>query len=120
MKKVSTTLLAVASVATCTFATVQADPAFAPRSMTVHFEDLNTANLHGVSVLYQRIKSAAESVCRDLEPARSLAGRRQYSDCQHMAISHAVADINLPAVTSFAAARGVLRADTAIRVARGN
>ena len=113
-----TTLVAVATFATSIFTMAQADTTSDPRSEKVQFADLDTTNAHGAAVLYQRIKNAAENVCRDLQPGRSLALLRPYANCVHVALSNAVADINRPAVTDYAAAHGVLPGDAPIRIAR--
>ena len=75
-----------------------------PRSVTVRFADLDTTNAQGAAVLYRRIQSAAESVCRDLEPGRELAWRRVYTNCIQTAIGNAVVKVDRPAVTTYAAA----------------
>jgi UrcA family protein len=113
-----TTLVAVATVATSIFTIAQADTISVPRSETVKFADLDTSNVQGAAVLYQRIKYAAKSVCRDLEPGRVLALRRLYADCMHVALSNAVAEVNRPAVTAYAAAHGVVPGDATIKLAR--
>jgi UrcA family protein len=113
-----TTLVAVATFATSIFTIARADTTSVPRSETVHFADLDTTNVHGAAVLYHRIKNAAEGVCRDLDHGRSLAHMRPYANCVHVALSNAVAEINRPAVTAYAAAQGVLPADATIKVAR--
>ena len=67
--------------------------------MTVKFADLNTNNVQGARVLYQRIASAAESVCNDLKPGRQLALMERYANCVHQAISAAIVQVDRPAVT---------------------
>ena len=113
-----TTLVAVATFATSIITIARADTTSVPRSETVQFADIDTTNVHGAAVLYQRIKSAAKGVCRDLEPGRSLALMKPYANCVHDALSNAVAHINRPAVTAYAAAHGVLTGDTTIKIAR--
>ena len=113
-----TTLVAVATFATSIITIARADTTSVPRSETVQFADIDTTNVHGTAVLYERIKNAAESVCRDLEPGRSLALMRPYANCMHVVLSNAVADINRPAVTAYAAAHGVLPGDATIKIAR--
>jgi UrcA family protein len=113
-----TTLVAAATFATCMFTIAHADTTSEPRSETVQFADLDTANVQGAAVLFQRIKSAAENVCRDLEPGRSLTLRHLYANCVHLALSNAVAEVDSPAVTAYAVARGALQRDTTINIAR--
>jgi UrcA family protein len=119
MKKL-TTFIAVASVAVsiCTIARADSAPEF--RSETVKYADLNTANIQGAAVLYQRLKNAAKIVCRDLEPGRSLGLMRPYDDCVHSALGNAVAKVDRPAVTAYAAARGIVADSTTIKIARSN
>ena len=113
-----TTLVAVATFATSIFTIARADTTSDPRSETVQFADLDTSNVPGAAVLYQRIKHAAENVCRDRAPGRVLALQRLYANCVHVALTNAVAEINRPAVTAYAAARGVLPRDATITIAR--
>jgi UrcA family protein len=80
----------------------RADSPPEPRSVTVHFEDLNTNNAHGAAALYSRIKTAAEDVCRDLTRTRSLALLSRYSQCVRSAIGAAVGQVNRPLVTEYA------------------
>ena len=99
-----TTLAAIAACGLCT--SVWADTILEPRSVTVHFEDLDTNNAHGAAVLYRRIKAAAEDVCGNLTSTRSLTLLARYSSCVEGAISGAVAKVNRPLLTDYAVARG--------------
>jgi UrcA family protein len=111
------TILAVAAAfVTCSITVAQAD-SFEPRSVTVRFADLDTANAQGAAALYQRLKNAAGSVCRDLEPGRELARVRPYTACIHMALSNAIVKVNRPTVTAYAAAHGMPTEDSTIRIA---
>jgi UrcA family protein len=96
-------------------ASVWADTILEPRSVTVHFEDLDINSTPGVTALYKRIGAAAAFVCNDLGTSRSLAYLARYKTCVHGAVSGAVARINRPAVTEYAAARGVVPADMPIK-----
>ena len=100
---------ALAAYISCTSA--WADTNLEPRSVTVHYEDLNPNSPRGAAILYQRIKSAAETVCSDLGSRRSLALMSRYAGCVHGAIGVALAQVNRPAVTDYAAARGIVPAD---------
>ena len=71
MKKL-TTVIAVAALAASGITIAGADPFLEVRSETVGFPDLDTSNAHGAAMLYHRLKIAAKSVCRDLEPERQL------------------------------------------------
>jgi UrcA family protein len=103
---VATTTLAACSV--CTFAL--ADTSLEPRSVTVHYEDLNTNNSYGAATLYKRIHAAAVTVCSDIGPSRTLTLLGSYASCVHGAISVAIARVNRPAVTEYAASRGIVPA----------
>jgi len=110
-------LVAAATIATCSATIAQADGAFEPRSVTVRFADLDTAGAPGAAVLYRRLHSAAESVCRDLEPGQELARRRVYANCIQAALSNAIVKIDRPAVTTYAVAHGVPVGESKIRIA---
>ena len=112
----SLTTLAATAIAACGVCTsVWADSILEPRSVTVHFEDLDINNTPGAAALYQRIRAAAAFVCNDLGTSRSLAYLGRYKTCVHGAVSGAVARINRPAVTEYAAARGTVPADMPIK-----
>ncbi len=115
--KTSTTLIAVATLAASGITIASADPFFEVRSETVRFADLDTSSVYGAQALYHRIKSAAKSVCRDLEPDRQLGLEPAYQDCVHQAISAAVMKIKRPAVTAYAATQGIRPSDGAVRIA---
>jgi UrcA family protein len=103
------TTLAATAIAACGLCTsVWADSILEPRSVTVHFDDLDINSMPGVATLYKRIRSAAVFVCNDLGTSRSLVYLGRYKTCVNGAVSVAVARINRPAVTEYAAARGIL------------
>jgi UrcA family protein len=110
-----TTLAAsvIAAWGVCT--SVWADTILEPRSVTVHFEDLDINSTPGVATLYKRIRSAAAFVCNDLGTSRSLVYLGRYKTCVHGAVSVAVARINRAAVTEYAAARGIVPPDMPIK-----
>jgi UrcA family protein len=93
-----------------------ADSTLAPPSLKVFYGDLDINNVRGAAVLYQRISFAAETVCRDMGRSRQLAMMSRYSSCMHGAIGNAVQHVNRPAVTEYAASRGVIPADTPIKM----
>ena len=116
MKK-SIILVAVAAFITCSVSVAKADSASEARSVTVQFSDLDTANTQGAATLYRRLRSAAASVCRNLQ-GKQLEQVWAYTDCVHMALNNAVAKIDRPAVTAYAAAHGMPVVDsTSIRIA---
>jgi UrcA family protein len=105
---------ALATLYSC--APVWADTLQEPRSVTVHFEDLNINSPRGAAVLYQRIRSAAEDVCGNPSSQRSLALASRYATCVRGAIAGAVARVNRPTLTEYAAARGIVPAQAPIKV----
>jgi UrcA family protein len=107
-------LSALAAFAACTVA--RADSVPDRLSVTVHFEDLDLTNVQGAAMLYGRIKNAARNVCRPLEPGPSLELLRPYAACMNQALTHAVAYVNRPTVTAYAAAQA--DAPFATRIAR--
>jgi len=111
-----TALVAVASFAVCVVQIAQAD-AVEPRSVTVSFADLNTGSVQGAAALYARVKHASEGVCEDLNSRRDLSLLQLHAQCVHQALGDAIATINRPAVTAYAAAHGMLPADITIRIA---
>ena len=109
-------LTTLAAIAACGLGTsVWADTILEPRSVTVHFEDLDINSTPGVATLYKRIGAAAAFVCNDLGTSRSLVYLGRYKTCVHGAVSVAVARINRAAVTEYAAARGVVPPDMPIK-----
>jgi|KBSMisStandDraft_5_1062788.scaffolds.fasta_scaffold38561_3 UrcA family protein len=111
-----TALAGGALAATGHSTTTRADSSLAPPSLKVFYGDLDINNVHGAAALYQRISFAAESVCRDMGRSHELAVMSRYSSCLHSAISNAVQQVNRPAVTEYAASRGVVPADTPIKM----
>jgi UrcA family protein len=116
------TLLALTAVAGGALAaaglstSARADSTLAPPSLKVFYGDLDINNVHGAAALYQRISFAAESVCLDMGRSRQLAMMSRYSTCVRSAIGNAVQQVNRPAVTEYAASRGVIPADTPIKM----
>jgi UrcA family protein len=116
MKKL-TILIAVTTSTICGFTIARADTAFQPRSVSVHFVDLDTTNAEGAARLYRRLKFAANTVCQDLDSGRDLSVVRRHADCVHQALSNAIAKIDLPAVTAYAATRGVHPKAVSLKIA---
>jgi UrcA family protein len=74
------------------------------RTEDIKFQDLNLDTTAGVEALYQRIHSAAQRVCADSgEPKLGAASASE--KCTKGAASRAIEEINLPALTVFAANR---------------
>lgn len=102
MIKVST--LIVMSALTCMgSAVVRADDA-ALNATVVRYSDLDLNNARGAATLYERIRSAASHVCRNLE-GRSLEFQESYAACIHQSISKALVDVDRTSVTAYAAVR---------------
>ena len=115
-----TTLVAIAAFAGCILTASQAGASTDRHTETVRVADLTTADAKDPSVLYHRVVRAAHNVCSDLDVSGSLATTARYSWCWHVAAKNAVAKINLPTLTAYAAARGIVPADAAIQIARSN
>jgi UrcA family protein len=74
------------------------------RTEDIKFQDLNLATTAGVDALYQRIHAAALRVCATLgEP--KLGAASVSAECSKQATARAVKELNLPALTAFAANR---------------
>jgi UrcA family protein len=110
-------ILAAVAFITCGVTIAQADSAFEPRSVTVRFADIDTTNPQGAAALYRRLKSAAASVCQDLEPGRELARVQGYINCVQTALSNAIVKVDRPALSLYAAAHGLPTGDSATRIA---
>jgi UrcA family protein len=110
------TVLLIGTLVTAGLATTASADSLEPRSITVHFEDLDTNNAHGAAVLYSRIKYAAEEVCGDLARTRSLALLSSYSRCVHTAMGSAIGQVNRPTLTEYAMARRPPSAAAPIKV----
>lgn len=81
------------SVATLSFASDNFDSL----QVKVKYGDLNISNESGATTLYNRIQSAADTVCEPFN-SRDLGQRRLFSACLHKAISDAVNAIDQPAL----------------------
>ena len=105
--KNSTRVIVAALLATGNFALATAADNVQTRSETVRFPDLNTDSVQGAAVLYMRIARAADNVCGDTSSGRLLSTQRAYERCVQSAVGNAIAYINDPVVTAYAAGRGV-------------
>ena len=111
--KTLATLIAAASLAASGITIASADTTLEPRSVTVKYADLNPGNVQGAQALYQRIASAAESVCNDLKPGRQLALMERYANCVHQAHQRGDRPSRPPALTAYAAVHGIRPIDAA-------
>jgi UrcA family protein len=71
-----------------------------PPKRVVHFADLDLTRNAGVAMLYARIRFAAREVCEPVED-RALQSILARSHCVTQAIARAVADVNVPTLTSY-------------------
>jgi UrcA family protein len=118
MKKL-TGLIAVAGIAGILCVNAEAGAPSDVATETVRYSDLTIANVHDAGVLYRRIDAAAGRVCGPrLAPGTPFVSG-SWKRCVQIALRHAVAEINAPAVTAYAATQGVLVYDDS-SVARRN
>jgi UrcA family protein len=68
-------------------------------SKTVTYGDLNLDSAQGASVLYARLRHAAQDVCSPLE-SKELTLRSAWQTCVSNALTSAVAQVNKPNVTA--------------------
>jgi UrcA family protein len=66
---------------------------------TVHYSDLDINTRAGATVLYARIRNAAQQVCGDVD-SRQLAVSAAVKACVNRAISTSVRSVNSPKLTS--------------------
>ena len=66
----------------------------------VNYADLNVGTTAGATVLYQRIRGAADRVCGGTD-TRDLARQGLARACVDHAVADAVAKVNAPALTRF-------------------
>lgn len=70
-----------------------------PPAVIVRFADLDLSHTQGVTVLYQRLKGAAETVCA-AQNGRDLGSQTRYKTCWESALGTAVAKVDQPALTA--------------------
>ena len=68
-------------------------------SKTVTYGDLNLDTAQGASVLYARLRHAAQQVCSPLE-SKELSLRSAWQSCVNNALTSAVTQVNKPTVTA--------------------
>ena len=71
---------------------------FAALKVKVKFSDLDVTHPQGATVLYRRIKAAAETVCSPYW-ATGFAARANVYDCVRSAIAEAVTAVDQPALS---------------------
>jgi UrcA family protein len=76
-----------------------ADQALDVPARTVHYSDLNLNTQAGVAALYNRIRSAAQLVCGNVDPRR-LDEAASAKACMDKAVFSSVTAVNNPMLTS--------------------
>jgi UrcA family protein len=112
--KNSFVLVAIATLATGLCANALASTMSEVPSEAVQYSDLNSTQSHDAAVLFERIDAAAGRVCGAKYKPGSLVISQNWRNCVRIAIREAVAKVNSPAVTSYAAAHGDLQGDTLV------
>src|SRR5258708_32187025 len=73
-------------------------------SVTVHFADLDLSHSQGVTVLYRRLKDAAETVCA-AQNGRDFGSQMRFKACWQAALSTAVTQAHQAPLTAYYAAQ---------------
>jgi UrcA family protein len=82
------------------FAALQAAAdSFDPLHVTVKFGDLDVSQPQGATVLYRRIRAAAEAVCSPYDRS-DLESKRRLSVCVKNATADAITTVNQPALSA--------------------
>lgn len=74
-----------------------------PKSRTVQFADLDLNKAAGAATLFNRIKGAAQAVCRSHRGGTTLRDWDRHADCMRIAVSSAVAQVDAPMLTEYVA-----------------
>lgn len=78
----------------------RAAPPQDPPTAIVHFADLDLAHGRGITVLFRRLKAAAEMVCTS-QNGRDLGSQTRYKMCWQNALGKAVTEVGQPALTAY-------------------
>jgi UrcA family protein len=97
-------LLIAASPATLTAAATAAP---SPRSLTVHFADLDLNRPADVAMLYHRIKVAAARVCGPRELGGPHIASTDFYHCVTDTVDRAVSTLDRPVLTAYHQGHGV-------------
>ena len=91
------------SIATVSFASDGPDAL----QVKVKYGDLNVSSTSGAATLYNRIRVAADGVCRPFHPSSNadLAGSKVFTACVQKAMSNAINEVNEPALFTIANAK---------------
>jgi UrcA family protein len=95
------TILALGLGFQSAFAASPGDP---PPSRAVKFADLDLSRTQDAAVLYERLRSAAKTVCAPLD-GQQIAQRMNFRKCVKSAIGSAVAEVDRPTLTAYYKAR---------------
>ena len=71
-----------------------------PPTVIVRFADLDLSHSQGISVLYRRLKYAAETVCAS-QNGRDFGSQMHYNICWQGALGTAVATVDEAALTAY-------------------
>jgi UrcA family protein len=82
----------------CLLGAACAGPATTGNAVTVNYRDLNLSTIDGAIALYERLKSAARTVCD--EPLTGVAAYDEWRSCYDAAMADAVAKVNDPLLTA--------------------
>jgi UrcA family protein len=84
------------SIATVSFASDGSDAL----QVKVKYDDLNVSSTAGATTLYNRIRDAADTVCRPLHPFNiaDLRAQTVFAACLQKAMSNAINEVNQPAL----------------------
>jgi UrcA family protein len=69
------------------------------RAEVIEYQDLNLATPQAVQILYRRIENAADRVCGRVSP-REMAAFDKYRECRGRAVTDAVKQNDIPALTA--------------------
>ncbi len=115
MKKLNV-LLAAAAIALCTAA--QADTHGQQPAVSVHYSLTAVTTASGVKKLYEQLYTAARFVCGQIDSYPLPPTLPRFDVCVRQTLSQAVMRVHQPALTAYAAARGVAAGPTLADVAR--
>jgi UrcA family protein len=92
---------------TCSIATVSFASDSDPLQVKVKYGDLNVSSTSGAATLYNRIRVAADTVCRPFHAFSNadLAGRAIFNSCLQKAMNNAINEVNEPALFTIANAK---------------
>jgi UrcA family protein len=96
-------------VAALTAFAITSNPAYAgpqddPPTVIVRYDDLNLVNHAGQETLYQRLRTAANTVCVPIDQSQ-LARKMKGRQCYEQALSAAVIDVNDPGLSALHSGR---------------